>query len=83
MAVMVMLWRRRRRWRSILKKWRGLCHDADTQQQCCDEENYLFHVRLDAIYSPKMLINFALPKASVESGYITYRINGLHEPIWL
>jgi hypothetical protein len=59
MAVMVMMiWRRRRWWRPILKKWRGLCHDADTQQQCCGEENYLFHIRLDAIDSPMMRINF-------------------------
>jgi hypothetical protein len=60
-AVMVMMiWRRRRRWWSILEKWRGLCHDADTQQQSCGEQKYLFHIRLDAIDSPMMQINFRL-----------------------
>jgi hypothetical protein len=50
MVVMVMMIWRRRWWRPILRKWRGLCYDADTQQQSCGEQNYLLHVRFDAIY---------------------------------
>jgi hypothetical protein len=63
-AVMVMMiWRRRRRWRPILEKWRGLCHDADTQQQSCGEEKYLFHIRLDVIDSLMMQIYFRLAQS--------------------
>jgi hypothetical protein len=64
MAVMVMMIRRRWWRRPILWKWRGLCHDANTQQQCCGEEKYPFHIRLDAIDSPRMQINFRVAQST-------------------
>jgi hypothetical protein len=44
MVVVMMSWRRRWRRRTILREWRGLCHDAETQQQSCGKQNYLLHI---------------------------------------
>jgi hypothetical protein len=64
MAVMVMTWRWWWwRW-PVLRKWRGLCHDANTQQQCCGDEEYPFHTRLDAIDSSKIQKNFRLAQSA-------------------
>jgi hypothetical protein len=57
-VTVMMMWRRR--WRPILRKRCGLCHDADTQQKSCGELNDLFHACLDAIDSFKVKRNICL-----------------------
>jgi hypothetical protein len=63
MVTVMMTWRWRWWRRPILEKRRGLRHDANTQQQCCGEEKYLFHIRLDVIDSPRMQENLRMAPA--------------------